>query len=113
MITLRAALTRIANAHPETRVHLVPLLRHHAACACGDEMVAEDGDMGDELMGGRTWGNPDPRAKPDDATPYNLHPDSPPAGADGSPARKQYNKWFRENVCPNHKTNCGLPGAKG
>lgn len=52
MITLREALTRIATAHPETRAHIVPLLRKHAQCACGDEMVAEDGD---ELMGGRKW----------------------------------------------------------
>lgn len=51
--TLRAALTRIASQHPETRVHLVPLLRKHAACSCSDEVVAEADDDGDAVVGGR------------------------------------------------------------
>jgi len=102
---LHQELQRLASQHPETRAHLVPLLRKYA---CGDEMLAE----GDELMGGRTWGNPDPHSTPDDSSPYNRHENSPPAGADGSAQRKKYNDWFRKNVCPNHKTNCGAPWLK-
>lgn len=76
------------------------------ACTCpdGGKSAADDG-----LMGGRTWGNPDPHSTPDDKVPYHKHEDSPPAGADGSAQRKKYNEWFRNNVCPKHKTNCGAP----
>lgn len=113
--SLRQAIQRVASQHPETRKHLVPLLRKFAedgsvvACTCpdGGKSAADD-----ELMGGRTWGNPDPHSKPDDNTPYNKHEDSPPAGADGSAQRKKYNEWFRKNVCPKHKTNCGAPWLK-
>jgi hypothetical protein len=96
---------RIASQHPETRVHLVPILRKYA-CECDEGLMAD----GDELMGGRTWGNPDPHSKPDDNVPYRHWEDSPPAGADGSAQRKKYNEWYRNNVCPDkHRTNCGAP----
>ena len=123
MSSLRQELQRVASQHPETRKHLVPLLRKYAedgsvvvACTCpagighnASDYVASE----DEVMGGRTWGNPDPHSKPDDAVPYRHHEDSPPAGADGSPQRKKYNEWYRKNVCPkNHKTNCGAPWLK-
>lgn len=66
--------------------------------------LASDDEEGP--LAGRTWDGD--KSKPDDAAPYNIHPESPPAGADGSTERKRYNRWFRENVCPGHKTNCGL-----
>lgn len=96
-VDLYTQIQRIASENPETRVHLVPLLRKFA-----------DG-FGDEVLGGRTWGNPDPHSTPDDSVPYKHHENSPPAGADGSPQRKKYNEWYRRNVCPKHKTNCGAP----
>ena len=111
MSSLYDAVQRVASMHGETRRHLVPLLRKYAsenvvACTCpdGGKSAADDG-----LMGGRTWGNPDPHSSPDDKVPYHKHEDSPPAGADGSAQRKKYNEWFRTNVCPKHKTNCGAP----
>lgn len=115
MSSLFDEVQRVASAHPETRAHLVPLLRRYAGenvvacCTCpdGGKSAADEG-----LMGGRTWGNPDPHSKPDDKVPYHQHEDSPPAGADGSPQRKNYNNWFRKNVCPKHKTNCGAPWLK-
>lgn len=60
----------------------------------------------EDLIAGRTWDGD--TSTPDDATPYNSHPDSPPAGADGSEQRWKYNKWFRDNVCPDHLTGCGM-----
>lgn len=95
-LTLREEVTKLAAENPTARPYLVPILRRTAL-------------DGDELLGGRTWGNPDPHSTPDDKVPYHKHEDSPPAGADGSPQRKRYNEWFRENVCPTHKTNCGAP----
>ena len=94
---LRKNLIRLAHSKPELRSVLLPLLKS-----------ADD----DGLMAGRTWGNPNPGAQPDDADPYNIHPDSPSAGTDGSEQRKKYNQWFRENVCPTHKTNCGMGKKK-
>ena len=70
--------------------------------AAASFLASED----DDLIAGRTWDGD--KSTPDDATPYNLHPKSPPAGADGSEQRWKYNQWFRQNVCPGHKTNCGL-----
>lgn len=75
------------------------------------DILAEDliSEWDAEVMAGRTWGGPNYRPKPvDDSIPYNSHPESPPAGANGSAERRRYNKWFRENVCPDHATNCGL-----
>ena len=95
---LRAGLIRLAHAKPEFRPHILPLLKSAAE---------------NEMEAGRTWGNPDPRKTPDDSTPYNKHEDSPPAGADGSAQRKRYNKWFQQNVCPDHATNCGDPARFG
>jgi hypothetical protein len=70
--------------------------------AAASFLASED----DDLIAGRTWDGD--KSTPDDATPYNIHPKSPPAGADGSEQRWKYNQWFRQNVCPGHKTNCGL-----
>ena len=99
--------SKIAAAFPETRKHLMPILRQADGCACPDRL-AEAMDS-DEALGGRTWGNPDPNKPQDDGTPnYKSWPDSPPAGEDGSAQRKVYNNWFRENACPKHKTNCGM-----
>lgn len=70
--------------------------------AAASFLASED----DDILAGRTWDGD--KSTPDDATPYNIHPKSPPAGADGSEQRWKYNQWFRENVCPGHKTNCGL-----
>ena len=98
--SLYQKLQRVASMHPETRAHLVPLLRKYAA-------------DGDELMGGRTWGNPDPHSKPDDRSPYRKWKNSPPSGTDGSPQRTIYNEWYRLNVCPKkHNTTCGAPWLK-
>jgi len=75
------------------------------------DTLAEDltSEWDADVMAGRTWGGPNYRPKPvDDSIPYNSHPESPPAGANGSAERRRYNKWFRENVCPDHATNCGL-----
>lgn len=91
---LRAATIRLAYEKPELRPYLLPLLKE------------ADGPSMEELMGGRTWDGD--KSTPDDNDPYNSHPDSPPAGQDGSAQRKRYNQWFRENVCPDHKTNCGM-----
>lgn len=141
-MSLFAAIQRIASQHPETRKHLVPVLRKYAeegkvACTCpagighnAADYLGED----DEVMGGRTWGvggkdtpvkgQGNPSAPADDRDPpYNKHPDSPPAGCnkDGGPEgckgtyaqRLKYNEWFRNNVCPKgHKTNCGAPWLK-
>lgn len=84
--------------------------RMAASFLASDEMADDEILMeGDELMAGRTWGGPGYRPKPvDDSIPYNKHPESPPAGANGSAERRRYNRWFRENVCPDHATNCGL-----
>lgn len=101
---LYSAVKKLAHQEPSLRKHLVPLLRKHA-CTCDQAVQAADGD---ELMGGRTWGAPGNKKRPDDSVPYNKHEDSPPAGADGSSQRKKYNDWYRKNVCPGHKTNCGL-----
>ena len=78
-----------------------------------DDLMAEDliSEWDAELMAGRTWDGD--KSTPDDATPYNKHPESPPAGADGSPQRANYNRWFRENVCPDHATGCGIPSLQG
>ena len=97
MRSLRASVIRLAYENPSLRPHLLPLVKEADAT----------------IEAGRTWGNPKPGAKPDDKVPYNLHPDSPPAGTDGSAQRKKYNDWFHENVCPTHKTNCGDPDRFG
>ena len=106
---LRRELIRVAHQHPVTRPHRVPLIAKHADL---DDVFSDEELMAfeDELMAGRTWGNPDPHSKPDDNVPYRSWPDSPDAGADGSAQRKKYNEWYRKNVCPSkHKTNCGAP----
>jgi carbonic anhydrase/acetyltransferase-like protein (isoleucine patch superfamily) len=94
---VRANLLRMAKERPELRAAILTFLNKKA----GDEDVTAD-----EMFAGRKWDGG--RQKPDDSVPYNLHPDSPPAGSDGSEARKKYNQWYRKNVCPDHKTNCGL-----
>ena len=96
---LRAATIRLAYEKPELRPYLIPLLKE------------ADGPSMEELMGGRTWDGD--TSTPEDSVPYNSHPNSPPAGPQEkgkptSPQRKEYNRWFRKNVCPNHKTNCGM-----
>ena len=93
---LRAKVAQIARDHPETRAQLLPLLRQTASA-------------GDEFLGGRTWGDPSPDRAVDDNVPYHKHKQSPPAGEDGSEQRKRYNQWYRKNVCPEHRTNCGAP----
>ena len=112
---LRRELIRVAHRHPDTRPQLVPLIRKYADL---DDVFSDEEIMGfeddlmadDDLMAGRTWGNPDPHSKPDDNVPYRHWPKSPDAGADGSAQRKKYNQWYRKNVCPSqHKTNCGAP----
>lgn len=95
--SLRNRIIRLAYENKELRPHLLRIL---ASC--------EDLDR----LAGRRWGGPGADAIPDDNLPYNKHPDSPPAGEDNSPQRKKYNDWFRENVCPKHKTQCGLNKKK-
>ena len=68
MHSLRASVIRLAYKNPSLRPHLLPLVKE----ATPEEAM--------DLMAGRTWGNPDPRSKPDDNSPYNSHPDSPSAG---------------------------------
>jgi len=97
MRSLRASVIRLAYENPSLRPHLLPLVKEADAT----------------IEAGRTWGNPDPRSTPDDSSPYNSHPDSPPAGADGSAQRRKYNEWFHENVCPTHATKCGDPDRFG
>ena len=97
MRSLRASVIRLAYENPNLRHHLLPLIKEADAAEAMD------------MEAGRTWGNPNPKATPDDSVPYHKHPNSPPAGADGSAQRKKYNEWFRENVCPGHKTTCGNP----
>jgi hypothetical protein len=98
--SLRSRTIRLASTNKDLRPHLLRALKAYE----GDMEACGEGD----LMAGRTWGNPDPHSTPDDATPYNKHPNSPDAGADGSGKRKKYNDWFRKNVCPEHATNCGM-----
>ena len=88
---LRTKIIRLAHSQPELRPLLLPLVKQ-----------ADD----EAMMAGRKWDGG--KGTPDDNVPYNSHPDSPPAGADGSEERKKYNQWFRKNVCPTHKTNCGM-----
>lgn len=76
-ITLRQALQRVAAANPKTRPILVPLLRRHANCGCGDEMLAMDGD---ELMGGR-----------------QFSPHKPSTNKDYAKNVKDPGKWLGEN----------------
>lgn len=95
---LYRSLRRIASRNPETRPHLMPILRKYADC-------------GDDMMAGRDWGTG--RGKVDDSIPYRSWPDSPPAGKNNSPQRETYNEWYRKNVCPDkHKTTCGDPSLK-
>jgi hypothetical protein len=101
MRSLRASVIRLAYKNPSLRPHILPLVKEADAAEAMD------------LVAGRTWGNPDPRSTPDDNSPYNSHPDSPSAGADGSAQRKKYNEWFHENVCPTHATKCGDPDRFG
>lgn len=124
--SLYAGLQRVASQHPDTRKHLVPLLAKYACLACGDEdlgdeMLAADDDLfaddesSDGVEAGRCWGTKSECAKKkvDDNVPYRKWPKSPPAGTDGSPARREYNNWYRDKVCPkNHKTVCGDPSLK-
>lgn len=92
-----------------------------AAYGCGDSMMSSE----DEMLA-REWGNAIHRKILNDEIPvigdptgtrgnpggaygkYKTHEDSPPAGADGSPQRKKYNDWYRENVCPKNN-GCGAP----
>ena len=92
MDTLRDRVIRLASAKPELRQYLLPLLREA---------------MEHEMEAGRLW-NSD-AAKWDAWHPYKGHPNSPPAGEDGSAERKKYNQWYRKNVCPDHPTTCGAP----
>jgi len=90
---LRAKLIRLAHSKPELRPVILPLIKQ----------ADKEGPAA-----GRTWGTPDPGAPWDWDHPYAKHPGHPPAGTDGSPARKKYNDWYRENVCPTeHATGCG------
>ena len=101
--SLRSRTIRLASENKNLRPHLLRVLKSCDAMGC---------DMEGPEMAGRTWGNPNPGAPVDDSVPYNKHPNSPDAGTDGSTQRAKYNQWFRENVCPGHATNCGLPGPK-
>ena len=70
MSNIKRTLQRIASAVPESRALIVPILRRHAACACGDEMLAAELDEmfaadGDELMGGRKFDPHDPSTNKD------------------------------------------------
>lgn len=121
------AVQRIASKHPETRQHLVAVLRDHAKTAHYQDSIQDDGDDDDGLMA-REWGRAvhrkiindtpvigDPTGTRGDPSgkygPYETHENSPPAGADGSPQRKKYNEWYRNNVCP-EKGGCGAPWLK-
>lgn len=97
MRSLRASVIRLAYENPNLRPHLLPLVKEADAA----------------IEAGRTWGNPKPKAAPDDNNPYNSHPNHPPAGADGSEQRAKYNEWFQKNVCPTHATKCGDPARFG
>jgi len=93
---LRTEVIKLAHSNPELREHLLPILRE-----------------ADDHEAGRKWDGK--RSRPDDAVPYNKHKRHPPAGADGSAERTNYNRWYRENVCPDHENQCGLnePGQSG
>jgi len=52
MSTVKQALKRIAADVPESRQYLVPLLRRHASCDCGDDRMA--GEL-DEMFAGRAY----------------------------------------------------------
>lgn len=110
---VRKELLRMAKVDPKLRTAMLKML---VKKACGEGYMSSEeaqacGVMADDLMAGRTWGKPFPGRTPDDSVPYNKHPNSPDAGTDGSEQRKKYNQWFRENVCPDHKTNCGMKAA--
>jgi hypothetical protein len=105
-VNLRSKLIRLAHANPAMRPHLLPLISR----------TAEDNEG---PLAGRTWGkgghgNGNPGADWDWNKPeYASHEDSPAAGANGSAARLEYNRWYRKNVCPSdHSTNCGNPALK-
>ncbi|MDB4278091.1 hypothetical protein N9917_00515 [Deltaproteobacteria bacterium] len=102
--SLRSRTIRLAHDNKQLRPHLLRALKAYEGDleACGEA----------DLMAGRTWGGLDSDQPADDGNPnYNSHPDSPSAGADGSGQRAKYNQWFRKNVCPGHKTQCGIPGG--
>ncbi len=121
---LRRELIRVAHANPDTRVHLLPIIRKHADL---DDVFSNDELMGfeDDLMA-REWGKAihrkildnekgiigpptGTRGNPSGAYgKYKSHPNSPDAGADGSPQRKKYNEWYRKTICPD-KGGCGAP----
>lgn len=97
--SLRSRTIRLAHENKELRPHLLKALKAFESdmAACGE------GD----LMAGRKWETG--KGKVDDNIPYNgPHNLGVPAGANGSAQREKYNEQFRKQVCPGHKTNCGM-----
>jgi hypothetical protein len=107
-MSLRKATIRLAYERPELRAHLLPLLARTAAPLEDEEAM--------NMLAGRPWGGTGYKSKAkdyDDPSPgpgtppctpegeggcYDSHPGSPPAGANGSAARRKYNEWYRSNV---------------
>jgi len=87
MSTVKQALQRIANEVPETRQFIVPLLQRHAACACGDEVLASGLD---EVFGGRKY-DPGPGKQKPYGAPYKT-----PGMDKGKWEPKQKGKCFYE-----------------
>ena len=62
MSTIKQTLRRIADSVPESRSIIVPFLRRHEACACGDQMLASELD---EMFAGRQFDPHDPKTNGD------------------------------------------------
>ena len=69
-----------------------------AAYGCGDSMMSSE----DEMLAKRDWAGTS-----GSYGEYERH-DNRPKDIPANP-RKEYNKWYRENVCPKRDDLCGAP----
>jgi hypothetical protein len=132
MSTVKQALQRIAADVPESRQYLVPLLRRHASCDCGDDRMA--GEL-DEMFAGRKWDrgqkyapkNTSPGLGPGKWAPTNrgkgkcfyetgnekdrcyvTQNSSPPKPSSGSSSdKKEYNKQYVKDRWPDRDKKAG------
>jgi hypothetical protein len=109
---LRSKIIRLAHSNPELRPHLIPLLKQADAEPSAEQIASE-------IMAGRPWGGKGYKPKAKDYDDPSPGPGSPPcqpdgeggcyehtdmykgygksnSGSNGSAARRQYNKKYRE-----------------